>query len=127
MNPIVYLVSLFYHWFSTKESTRSVAYAYSLIAFTAFLNINIMTMLIIFKMDEYILKFTKINNDTKYVLVLIGIIIGSFIISLLAPRKKIKSINYDLRDDTVDFVLFFSSVSAVSDKLDSYSLNHQET
>ena len=52
-------------------------------------------------------EFTKINNDTKYVLVLIGIIIGSFIISLLAPRKKIKSINYDLRDDTVDFVLFF--------------------
>jgi len=116
MNPIQYIVSLFYHWFNTKESSKDVAYEISLIAFTILLFCNLLTIFTAINMmdyygmkniDVFLKNFIHLNKEQQYLIAGIGLIVGSLLNSVLASRKKIKSINYDLRDETIDFVFLF--------------------
>jgi len=107
MNPILYMVSLFYHWFNTRKSSKIIAYESALWGFVVILFCNFIALLKILHLNTF---FFNLENDSKtknYLIVGAGILVAGFILSIFAPRKKVKSINYDLRDETVDFTIMF--------------------
>lgn len=106
MNPILYIVSIFYHWFSTRKSSKIIAYESALWGFVVVLFSNFMAFSKILNLNIN-LNLNKYSNVENYLIVGTGILVGGFILSIFAPRKKVKSINYDLRDESVDFTIMF--------------------
>ena len=108
MNPILYIVSLFYHWFNTRNSSKLIAYESAIGTFVIVLFSNFLAILKLSHHDDF---FTfSMSDRTKseyYLIIAIGILFFGFILSIFAPKKKIKSINYDLRDQSVDFTIMF--------------------
>jgi hypothetical protein len=107
MNPISYMVTLFYHWFNTRKSSKLIAYESAIWTFVVVLFSNFVALLKLFHYDSFSFDMDKRTEPENYIIIAVGILIGGFIISLFAPKKKIKAINYDLRDESIDFSIMF--------------------
>jgi len=104
MNPIIYILSLFYRWYNSRESTKDIAYYSAILAFELFLFMNILSLIKYFNLwNIFPLNWENNSNDGMYITIIVVAISFGFIISLLAPQKDVKSINYDLRDQDTDY------------------------
>lgn len=107
MNPILYMVSLFYHWFNTRNSSKLIAYESAIGTFVIVLFSNFLAILKLFHFDSFTFSMSNRTKPENYIIIGIGILICGFILSIFSPKKRIKSINYDLRDEGIDFTIMF--------------------
>lgn len=101
------MVSLFYRWFNNQKSSKLIAYESALMGFSVVLFCNFVALLKLLHFDSLSFDMTKRSKLLNYLFFGTGLLIVSLTLSILAPRKKIKSINYDLRDEGVDFTIMF--------------------
>lgn len=107
MNPIIYVVSLFYHWFINQKSSKIIAYESALMIFIAVLFMNFMSLIKIYNITVSFEILNTYSKLEKYVIVGIVCVFCCLILSFFAPKKKVKAINYDLRDEAVDYTIMF--------------------
>jgi len=107
MNPILYMVSLFYRWFNNQKSSKLIAYESALMVFSAILFFNFIALLKLFHIDSFSFDINQRSKLLNYLFFGAGLLIASLFLSIFAPRGKVKSINYDLRDEVVDYTIMF--------------------
>jgi hypothetical protein len=116
------MVSLFYQWYNSRKSSKNITYESAVIGFELLLFINTLSLLKL--LFGFSFTFWYKSKLELYPELIIGTIVVGFIISLLAPKKKVKAINYELRDKDIDnlfliiyiiasFVLFIISAKSV--------------
>jgi len=96
MNPFVYWISIFYHWYYDKPNRRKSAYENAVMISVFFIYMNIISILVILNLwDSFSFGFEKLSKIGNYIQ--FGVCFGSgyFIFYFLAPKKKIMAINYE--------------------------------
>jgi hypothetical protein len=104
------MVSLFYRWYNSRKSTKDIAYESAIIGLELLLSINVLSLLKL--LIGFSFKFWNNPKSDLYPIIIIGAIVLGFIISLLAPKKKVESINYDLRDESTDYTVLIIYIIA---------------
>ena len=97
------MLSLFYRWYYSRKSTKDIAYESAVIGFELLFFINVLSLLKL--ITGFSFKFWDKSKYDLYPIIIIGTIVVGIIISLLAPKKKVVSINYDLRDESTDYTV----------------------
>jgi hypothetical protein len=90
-----------------QKSSKIIAYESALMIFVAILFMNFMSLIKIYNIPLSFKILKTYSKLEQYFIVGIVCIICCFILSFFAPKKKVKSINYDLRDEAVDYTIMF--------------------
>ena len=117
MNPFIYWVSVFYHWYYDKPNRRKEAYFRALMITISFLTFNVITLLAAFSVVDYFVNIL-IHGSKIMLYVKVGLIfiICYQILRKLAPKEKVEAIDYEtlarFRDRTIAIVYWVVSIIA---------------
>ena len=96
MNPFVYWISIFYHWYYDKPKSRKSAYEKAVMISVFFIFMNIISFLVFLNLwDSFSFGFEKLSKIENYIQFGVCFGVGYFIFYFLAPKKKIMAINYE--------------------------------
>jgi hypothetical protein len=110
-NPLLYLLSCIYRHFYFLDSTKDIAYDYSLFILTAFLSINIATVLTLLN----IITPGQFNIDPFYIYLSI-LCFFFFLRFVVIPEKKLKEMKIFSRDRGTDnfYIISYGVLSTVA-------------
>lgn len=117
MNPFIYWVSIFYHWYYDKPNRRKEAYYRALMITIFFLGINLTTLLLALNFwDGFVLNIKDSTKIESYFKVGAFFAIFYYTLSKLAPKEKVEAIDYEtlarFKDSTIAIVYWVVSIIA---------------
>jgi len=115
MNPFVYWISIFYHWYYDKPRRKKDAYESAIAIVIMFFFINIVSILTILNFwDSFSLGFLNLSKLESYAVVIISLVPFYFLLSVLAPKEKVQIINYEtlnrFKDRTIALTYWIASL-----------------
>lgn len=102
MKPLIYMISLFYRWYSGRKSTKDIAYESSILALELFVFMNGLSLLKLFNLWNGF-SLESFSKTQLYPIIIIGAVAIGLIISFLAPKKKV--IEIVSREQLSDYTL----------------------
>ena len=115
MNPFVYWISIFYHWYYDKPRRRKDAYENAIAIVIMFFFINVVSILTILNFwDRFSLGFLNLSKLESYAVAIISLVPCYFLLSVLAPKEKVQVINYEtlnrFKDRTIALTYWIASL-----------------
>ena len=96
MNLFVYWTSIFYHWYFEKPKSRDIAYESAIMMAIFCLFVNICLVIVILNLWNNLSFGVEYWTKTEsYIKFGSGFVASCFILVILAPKKKVLSINYE--------------------------------
>lgn len=108
MKPLIYLTSLFYHYYNSGN-TKDIAYGSAIMGVVGFMWLNCVSIIGFLGLwNSFSLGFENLNNYKLWgCMALIGVL-GSGLLALLVPKKKILAIDFEKRDKGTDYFILFT-------------------